>query len=146
VIEFSRLCSSLSATSPHSPHGDHRPPKLTPQIRAMSSEYRLIAAYIDAHISKCWAVYASAVVVETKPPKEWKGDRAERELSERWGVVDQHGVYLVAGLTKAETEVAFLHYDRQLDSVEIGQYLKRSALTVRVQLHKARERLRRLAA
>jgi DNA-directed RNA polymerase specialized sigma24 family protein len=112
-----------------------------------------LAVYLDAiaaygfYCSQVQGRVDTAMLVELEDGEQegWRGDHASRTLRENWGVVDQEGVYLVAGLTKAEREVAFLHYDRQLDSGEIGRLLNRSAITVRVQLHKAEERLQRLA-
>jgi hypothetical protein len=123
---------------------------VSPQLRALGTEIRLLAILIDAVAAYGWYCDAVQARLDTallteKRGEGWNEDHAGRRLRE-WGVVDQHGVYLLAGLTKAEQEVAFLHYDRQLDSQEIGKLLVRPATTVRVQLHRAQERLRRLAA
>lgn len=111
---------------------------------------RLLNVLIDAWADHNWAIWETALLADERQSggrdrEGWNDAPAKKTLSE-WGVVDQHGVYLLAGLTKAEREVAFLHYDRCLESAEIGRLLGRDPVTVRVQLHKARERLRRLAA
>ena len=124
---------------------------LSPQLKALGPDIRLLAVFMDAIAAYGWyceAVQArvdTAVLIEREEGEDWRGSHADQRLKQ-WGVVDQHGVYLLAGLTKAESEVAYLHFDRRLESAEIGRLLNRSAVTVRVQLHKAKERLRTLAA
>jgi DNA-directed RNA polymerase specialized sigma24 family protein len=122
---------------------------MTPQLLALPVHYQLVAAYIDAHLWNCWAIYATAALVAeiqgSEESEGWNEDQTKRTMRERWGARDQYGVYSAAGLTKAETEVAFLRFDRQLTPSEIGRLLGRSAVTVRVQLHNAQQRLRKLA-
>ncbi len=139
----------MGASSRRSHNETARPPKLTPQLLALEPEYRLVAAYIDAHIWNNWAIYATAALVEELRGSEeadgWNEDACHRTMRERWGANDQHGVYAAAGLTKAETEVAFLHYDRQLENVEIGRLLHKDPVNVGVLLFKARQRLKALS-
>ena len=124
---------------------------VSPQLRALGPSIRTLAVFLDAIAAYGWycaqvqARVDTALIVEGDRESGWNDDHAARVLR-AWGVVDQHGVYLLAGLTKAETEVAFLRYDRQLDTVEIARLLNRPAATVRVQLYRAHERLRRLVA
>ena len=116
---------------------------VSPQLRAFKM-LRLLDVLIDAWADHNWGLWETALLAESSEHEGWNEDESMRVLR-KWGARDQHGVYAAAGLTKAETEVAFLHFDRQLDSAEIGRLLNRSAITVRVQLHKAQERLRRLS-
>jgi DNA-binding NarL/FixJ family response regulator len=123
---------------------------VSPQLRALGTEIRLLAILIDAVAAYGWYCDAVQARLDTallteKRGEGWNEDHAGRRLRE-WGVVDQHGVYMVAGLTKRQTEVAFMFYDRQLEPVEIAKYLKLDPHTVRVHLQAADERLRRLAA
>lgn len=118
---------------------------LSPQLRALGPTIRLLAVFIDAWADWNWGAFETALLIEGDREEGWNEDHAARTLR-GWGVKDQHGVYLLAGLTKAEAEVAFMIYDRQLEPIEVAKYLNRPATTVRVQLHRAQERLRRLAA
>ena len=125
----------------------------SPQLRALGPDVRILAALLDAFIAGCeyiedaWnhRLVRTAILAESGRREGFNEDQTTRTMR-LWGAKDQHGIYNAAGLTKAEAEVAFLHFDRQLESQEIGKLLNRSAVTVRVQLHKAGERLRRLAA
>jgi hypothetical protein len=130
----------------------HRATKATsPQLRALGPEIRVLAVFLDAiaayggYCAEVQGRVDTAVLCESDDHEGWHLNAAERSMAQ-WGAKDQYGVYQAAGLTKAEAEVCFLHYDRCLDNVEIGRLLGRNALTVGVQLHKARERLKRLAA
>lgn len=120
------------------------------QLRALGAEIRLLAVFLDAIAAYgryCIEVQGrvdTAILVE-KRGEGLNEDHAGKRLRE-WGVTDQHGVYLLAGLTKRQTEVAFMFYDRQLEPSEIGKYLRLDAHTVRVHLQAADERLRRLSA
>jgi DNA-directed RNA polymerase specialized sigma24 family protein len=123
---------------------------ISPQLRALGTEIRLLAVFLDAisaYGRYCVEVQGrvDTALLTEEHGEGWHGDHAVRTLRE-WGVVDQHGVYLVAGLTKRQTEVAFMYYDRQLEPVEIAKYLRLDPHTVRVHLQAAEERLRRLAA
>ena len=111
---------------------------------------RLLNILIDAWADHNWSLWETALLADERQQNShdregWNDAPVKKQLGE-WGVVDQHGVYLIAGLTKSEREVAFLHYDRCLEPTEIARLLRRDPVTVRVQLHKARERLRKLAA
>ncbi len=134
---------------------------LSPQLRAMPFPIRLLAVVIDVAATSGWPITTddpneqtisehplveSARLVERAEQGDgWRGSHAEQRLA-KWGVADQHGVYLLAGLTKRQAEVAFLFYDRCLRPKEIAGYLGIDPITVRLHLHKAEERLRRLAA
>ena len=126
---------------------------VSPQLRALGSEARILAALIDAFIAGCvyvdeaWEhrLVKTQILVESGTREGFNEDQAARTLKQ-WGVVDQYGVYLLAGLTKRQTEVAFMYYDRQLEPSEISKYLRIDAHTVRVHLQAVDERLRRLAA
>lgn len=117
---------------------------VSPQLRALGPTIRLLAVFIDAWADHNWGLFETALLVEGDREEGWNEDVTARQLRE-WGVKDQHGLYLLAGLTKAETDVALMFYDRRLEPIEISRYLNRPATTVRVQLHRAQERLRRLA-
>lgn len=118
---------------------------ISPQLRALGPTIRLLAVFIDAWADHNWGIWETALLVEGDREEGWNEDHAARTLR-GWGVVDQHGVYLLAGLTKRQREVAFMAFDRQLEPSEIGKYLGLDAHTVRVHLQAAEERLRRLAA
>ena len=125
---------------------------LSPQLRALGPGIRILNALIDAlilgaELEDMWdhPLVKTAILVESGTREGFNEDSAARTLKS-WGVVDQHGVYLIAGLTKRQREVAFMFFDRQLEPNEIGKYLGLDAHTVRVHLQAAEERLRRLAA
>ena len=118
---------------------------LSPQLRALGPTIRLLHAFIEAWAYHNWGIWETALLVEGDKAEGWNHGGAERQLHE-WGVADQHGVYLLAGLTKRQAEVAFLFFDRCLQPKEIASYLGIDPVTVRLHLHKAEERLRRLAA
>lgn len=123
--------------------------------------FRLLSIFIDAWADHNWSIWETALLEDERQQGSrdrggWNDDPIRKRLSQ-WGVVDQHGVYLLAGLTKAETEVAFLAFDRGyltykangdevLDAKGIAKQLNRPATTVRVQFYRAKERLRKLAA
>ena len=125
---------------------------ISPQLRALGSFYRILAVYVDAagltswDLDEVWnhPLVKTAQVIEERG-EGWKGDHALQQM-QQWGAKDQHGIYSAAGLTKRQTEVAFMFFDRQLEPSEIGKYLRLDAHTVRVHLQAAEERLRRLAA
>ena len=85
------------------------------------------------------------MLVEGDREEGWNDDHAARQLRE-WGVKDQQGIYLLAGLSKRQAEVAFLYFDRRLEPSEIAGLLGIDAHTVRVHLQKLEERLQRLAS
>jgi DNA-binding CsgD family transcriptional regulator len=123
---------------------------MSPQLRALGSEIRVLAQFLDAiaaYGKYCIEVQGrvDTAWLTEKRGEGWNEDHANKRLRE-WGVTDQHGVYLLAGLTKRQTEVAFMYYDRQLEPSEISKYLRIDAHTVRVHLQAVDERLRRLAA
>lgn len=105
---------------------------------------RILAAFIDAWADHNWGIWETALLVEGDRESGWNDDAAARQLKE-WGVVDQHGVYALAGLTKRQTEVAFMYFDRQLEPAEIAGFLACDAITVRRHLQGVRERLGRLS-
>lgn len=124
---------------------------VSPQLRALGPGVRILAAFIDALIlgvalEDAWEhpLVKTQILMETGDHEGWHEDQALRTMR-RWGARDQHGIYAAAGLNKAETEVAFLYFDRQLEPTEIATLLRRPATTVRVQLYRANERLRRLS-
>ena len=125
---------------------------VSPQLRALGPGIRILNALIDAlilgaELENMWdhPLVKTAILVESGNRESgWNEDLASRTMKQ-WGAKDQYGIYATAGLSDKEREVAFLHFDRQLDSREIGRYLNRSAVTVRVQLHKIREKLERLS-
>lgn len=125
---------------------------MSPQLRALGPDVRILCAFIDALILGCasfdeaWdhPLVKTQRLIETGSREGWNEDHAVRTMRQ-WGARDQYGIYAAAGLTKAEQEVAFLFYDRQLEPVEIANLLRRPSTTVRVQLFRGRERLRRLA-
>jgi DNA-directed RNA polymerase specialized sigma24 family protein len=118
---------------------------------ALGRDVRLLVVFLDAiaayerYGEQVQARVDTAMLVEREEGEGWRGSHAEQRLAE-WGVVDQHGVYLLAGLTKRQKEVAELYYDRQMEPVEIAKLLKCDAHTVRVHLQAIRERLAKLAA
>ena len=124
---------------------------MNPQLRALSPEIRLLAEFIDAIAAYgryCLEVQArvdTAALAYSDKAEGWNLGTAERQMRQ-WGARDQYGIYSAAGLTERQQEVAFLFFDRQLEPKEIANLLKIDAVTVRVHLHKAEERLRRLAA
>jgi hypothetical protein len=121
----------------------------------------LLAVFIDAWADHNWALWETALLVDerragSEEREGWNDTPAKRRLRE-WGVVDQYGVYLLAGLTKAEQEVAYLAFDRgyvtfeedgdlAIDAIGIGRQLDRKPTTVRAQFYRAKERLKRLAS
>ena len=124
----------------------------SPQLRALGPGIRILNALIDAlilgaELEDMWdhPLVKTAIKIESGNRDGFNEDSAARTLKS-WGVVDQHGVYVLAGLTKRQREVAFMFFDRQLEPNEIGKYLGLDAHTVRVHLQAAEERLRRLAA
>ena len=118
----------------------------SPQLRALGPTIRLLAAFIDAWADHNWGIWETALLVESDDRETgWNEDLTARTMRQ-WGAKDQHGIYAAAGLTKRQTEVAFMYFDRLLEPSEIGKYLKLDAHTVRVHLQAAEERLRRLAA
>jgi DNA-binding NarL/FixJ family response regulator len=125
----------------------------SPQLRALGGDVRILCALIDALIAGCetfeeaWShrLTQTAILIESDKHEGWNLDVAARTMRQ-WGAKDQEGIYAAAGLTKRQREVAFMYYDRQLETIEIGKYLRLDAHTVRVHLQNADERLRRLAA
>lgn len=123
----------------------------SPQLRALGPEIRLLAEFLDAIAAYgryCLEVQArvdTAALAYSDKAEGWNHDAAVRQLKE-WGAKDQYGIYAAAGLSERQAEVAFMFYDRCLEPSEIGKYLGCDAVTVRVHLHKANERLRRLGA
>ena len=125
---------------------------ISPQLRALSPEIRLLAEFLDAIAAYgryCLEVQArvdtAALSYSADKGEGWNQAEPQRQMA-RWGAKDQHGIYAAAGLTKRQQEVAFMFYDRQLEPSEIGKYLRLDPHTVRVHLQAAEERLRRLAA
>jgi DNA-directed RNA polymerase specialized sigma24 family protein len=124
--------------------------QVSPQLRALGPDIRLLAVFIDAiaaYGEDCPQVQArvdSAMLAEREEGDGWREGDAARTMRQ-WGARDQHGIYAAAGLNKTETEVAFMHYDRQLEPVEIARLLKRDPATVRTQLYRAKSRLFALA-
>jgi len=106
---------------------------------------RLLDVLIDAWADHNWSIWDTALLAESSDHEGWNEDEAMRTMR-GWGARDQHGVYAAAGLTKRQTEIAYLHCERQMDSVEIGALVGCDAVTARVHLHNGRERLRRLAS
>ena len=123
----------------------------SPQLRALGSDIRILAVFLDAIMAYGWYCIEvqgrvdTALLAEGNEAEGWNLDSAERTMR-GWGARDQYGIYSAAGLTRRQAEVAYLHFDRQLDSPEIGELIGCDAITARVHLHNARERLRRLAA
>ena len=117
---------------------------LSPQLRAYPL-FRMLSVFIDAWADHNWSLWDTQLIIEGDRELGWNEDNTSRQLKQ-WGAKDQHGIYQAAGLTKRQTECAFMFYDRQLEPSEIGKYLRLDAHTVRVHLQAAEERLRRLAA
>lgn len=69
-----------------------------------------------------------------------------RRLMAQWGADDQEDIYAAAGLSEKQRLVAFMHYDRGLEPIEIAAEIGGSALAIRALLFRANEKLRTLAA
>lgn len=120
-------------------------------LRELGGELRILAAFIDALIlgvdlDAAWdhPLVKTAILMESGERSQgWNEDRATRRLRE-WGVVDQDGIYLLARLTKRQTQVAKLYFDRQMEPRDIAKALNCDAITVRRHLQNIRERLAKL--
>lgn len=140
-----------------------------PTLIALGAQLRLWAVIIDVAAASGWPLWDIDPEIKTvfehpqvKTAQRIEGGKGRTESPAQktlrgWGVTDQHGVYLLAGLTKAESEVAFLAFDRgyvqfgangttELDAKGIGKQLGRPATTIRVQFFRAKERLQKLSA
>ena len=113
--------------------------------------FRLLNVLIDAWADHNWALWETALLADERQQRNsqeregWNDTPVKKTLG-RWGVVDQHGIYAIAGLTKRQSQVAELYFDRCMEPREIGQMLRCDAVTVRRHLQNIRERLARLAA
>lgn len=113
------------------------------QFRAWRLGGAAMGTHDPAPAKPCPGAYRYAAV---------KVRRAKNPLA-AFGVVDCRGIYLLAGLSEVQAKVADLHFERQLQPIEIafvldwrdsdGAFDGRRAS---VHLYKAKEKLRGLAA
>ena len=117
---------------------------VSPQLRAFKM-LRLLDVLIDAWADHNWSVWETALLAESSRPEGWHEDHASRAMREHWGVTDRHGLYLVAGLSERQAQIADMHYERQMQTSEIAAEIGTEAVTVRVHLYNVKQRLRKLA-
>lgn len=112
---------------------------------ALGQNVRLMAIFIDAWADQNWGVWESALNAEFDEVPLTPTRTAER-LAE-WGLVDRHGLFQLAGLSKRQIEVMEARYPEgprgeDPTPAEIAAQLGWPSLRVRVHLHEAYARLR----
>lgn len=119
---------------------------LGPQVRILWELLDAIALPVDWQGWRVIGRVESAILREYPSLRSevWNSDRTTRQLRE-WGVMDRHGVYLLAGLTDRQQQVVEMTYKENLLPIEIADRLEWPPVRVRVHLHNAHERLKRLA-
>jgi len=113
-----------------------------PILAALSSEIRLLAAYVDAHLWNNLSVYTTAVIQEERK-EGWRASEAER-VCRKWGVRTYEDIFKAAGFTDYQQQVAFLSLMRKMEPRQIAVHLNRDPVAVRAQIHKNKERLGQL--
>jgi hypothetical protein len=119
-------------------------------LHHLGKDVRILGALIDALIAGLYAncIYQWRVegLVETairkeSNPKSAATTKRDNEAMTHWGVVDQDGIYRVAGLSDRETEIARWHYDLGLKPGEMATYFGGDPIRMAAQLYRVKEKL-----
>lgn len=114
---------------------------VSPQLRALGPEIRILAAFIDAWADHNWAIWETALLTESKS-EGWNFSKTERLLQRRgWRSVED--IYEAAGIQPNHWIVLDLD-TRGYEERDICRHTGHDRKTVYQWLERDRAKLRRL--